>query len=521
MPDTWVPPIHRIAIEDGRFIDSSTGETFVPRGVNMVRLEGGRDVVFSPAVYDRARFDDEFRGLAARGYNTVRLFLTSCDIGQDCLTEADVAGLNGEFLDVIAEVMQLARDHGLVLLLTSNDLPDGGGYRDRAHLDDGSIVGGYRNGEFLTASGHAAMATFWDDLMAGLVERQAALDVVLGWSILNEQWLFGADPPLSLDAGMATTATGVYDLANPDQKRAMVVDGIRSMIGDVASTIRSHDPDALVTMGFFSPQFPNASGIGGDWYVDTAPLVAESDLDFFDFHAYPGEDIGLAEIAENFGISESRPVVMGEVGAFVHRFGTIDAGAYAVQEWIANSCALGFDGWLYWAYDRLPADDATYGFTDSEGFLLDALAPVNQPDACEPSLENPDLSAGATASASRSLPDQIPEAAVDGNLDSIWGSGADAPQWIELRFDEAVDVGSIVLHVAQFPAGPTRHVVEVRGADGTLTEVARFEQDTDGGDLLEATFDPALIDVEAIRVTTLESPSWVAWSGIEIRRPPG
>ena len=57
-------------------------------------------------------------------------------------------------------------------------------------------------------------------------------------------------------------------------------------------------------MGFFAPQFPNRTTIGGEWYVDTAPLLTTTDLDFFDFHAYPDSDIGIAEIAENFGILE-------------------------------------------------------------------------------------------------------------------------------------------------------------------------------------------------------------------------
>lgn len=513
-PTPAEPVAHRITIQDGQFIDRATGAVFVPRGVNYFHIVDAADRFFSPRVFDRDRIADEFAGLAAAGYNTVRIFLDGCNIGADCMTIAGESGLNPAYLDVIAEVMTLARDHDLVLLLTSNDLPDGGGYRDRAARDDSDVFPGYRNSDFLTASGHQAIADYWQDLLSGLAQRGAPFEAVLGWSILNEHWLFSDQPPLSLRSGTAVTAAGSYDLGDEDRRRAMVVDSTRALIATVAGVIRSQDPDALVTMGFFVPQFPHPTDIGGTWYSDTAPLVESSDLDFFDFHAYPGTGLSVAEHAENFGIDDSKPVVMGEVGAFVDRYPDATAAALAVQHWIADSCLAGFDGWIHWGYLRAPLADATWAFTDADGYLAEVLSPAAQPDPCAPALSDPNLAAGQPVTASQSLPEEPPEDAVDRDPDTQWGSGGDAPQWIEVEL-HGVTVTTVRLTVAQHPPGQTTHRVDLRTPDGT-EQVHRFDGPTDAGEVLEVTLDEPVADVTAVRITTERSPSWVSWTEIEV-----
>lgn len=516
VPSAWTPPAHRVTVVDGEFVESATGTPFIPRGVNIVRLVGGDLSFFSPGVFDRAGVDAAFAGLADRGYNTARLFVDACSFGPECLTNATDAGLSGEFLDAVTEVLALAKEHGLVLLLTANDLPDGGGYRELSSRDDSVVFPGYRNSDFLTASGHDAMVAFWSDLLVGLVARRADLDVVLGWSILNEHWLFMGQPPLTLTTGTVTTATGTYDLADVNARRAMIVDGTRRLIAATAAGIRAHDPGALVTMGFFAPQFPNPTTIGGDWYTDTAPLVVDSDLDFFDFHAYPAGDLGVEQIAENFGVTDAKPVVMGEVGAFVDRFSTVEQAGVVLQEWIARSCTAGFDGWLYWAYERLPADDATWGLVDAGGYLLDGLSPAHQPDPCVPTLLDGNVVGGRPARASQTLGGSSPSLAVDGLAETSWVAGTDAPQWIEIELDGPTTITGVALTVDQDPTGATVHAIEVVDSAGDRTEVHRFEQVTAFADRLETTFSEPIAAVTAVRVTTLVSPSWVAWGEIEV-----
>ena len=108
--------------------------------------------------------------------------------------------------------------------------------------------------------------------MSGMQDRNAPFEVMLGWQLTNEFWLFKLKPPLDLTEGLVTSANGnTYDMADPEQKRQMVIDGTLYFMEEIVPIIHQYDPEGLTTMGFFSPQFPNETSIGGDWYVDTAP----------------------------------------------------------------------------------------------------------------------------------------------------------------------------------------------------------------------------------------------------------
>ena len=117
--------------------------------------------------------------------------------------------------------------------------------------------------------------------------------------------------------------------------------------------------------------------------------------------------------------------------------------------------------------------------------------------------------------ASASLPSNPPHMAVDGDLETHWGAGADAPQWIEIGLEAEATVTTVHMVVDQFPAGPTRHIIWGRTAEGELMELAQVAGDTDMFDELEVEIE-APIPVVGIRVETVESPSWVAWREIEI-----
>ena len=424
--------------------------------------------------------------------------------------------------------MQIARQQGLFLLLTSNDLPGQGGYWELSNQGASSQFEGYRNAHILTEPGVDSARRYWGDLLTGLAEHGAPFDAVLGWQLLNEQWLFEDQPPLSLDSGVVTTANGQsYDLADPAQKRRMVSENLIHYIGAVREVILAHDPTALVTMGFFVPGFPNATAIAPGWYRDTASLIAGgAPLDFYDFHAYPGEDITLAQMAENFGMIDfdEKPVILGEYGAFQQRYDSLEAAARAITDWMVESCALGFDGWLYWDFYAAPLSvgDSTWGFADEDFFLMDLISPASQPDPCV-AVEVPtsNLAYGKTARASMALPDQPPEQAVDGNGGSQWGAGAHPPQWIEIDLGAPLTVGAIRLLVAQYPDGATVHRVVGRSPDGSTQLLAELSGETHDGDWLEITADAPWESIQFIRVETLNSPSWVGWREIQVFAPKG
>jgi hypothetical protein len=436
-------------------------------------------------------------------------------------------GLNGAYLDNLVDGMRLARAAGIYLLLTSNDLPNHGGYWAISDQGISDQFGGYRNAHYLTGPGVDAALAYWTDLLTGLIERGAPLDAVLGWQLLNEQWYFNNDAPLNLESGMVTTANGQsYDMASEAQKRQMLADSMIYYMEAVSAAIRDLDPTALITMGFFSTPGGGTFNEAIDFrYVDTADLLGRAPLDFFDFHAYPGDGgVTFSEIAEDFGMVgfEAKPIILGEYGGFQDRYDSANSAARAMAAWMAASCEAGFDGWLYWTYAPAPlvVGDSAYGFVSDEGLIMEALAPSLQPDPC--AIEPPpsaNLAQGKAVRVSRALGEEPGAYAVDESLNTQWGSGADAPQWIQVELPAGVLLGRIRLLVAQYPAGDTLHRVYAYYADGRREVVAEFSGPTSDNDWLEAEFDPSLEGVTAIRIETLSSPSWVSWKQIEVLAP--
>jgi hypothetical protein len=185
LPTEMVPPtlapVHPIQVRqvDGKaeFYDRRTGERFVPRGGNYFYIVpvsyGLEDRFFGVEVFDAKRVDADFAMLSERGFNTVRLFLDSCSRGRGCMGNPDGPGLNPPYLDNIVETIRLAKAHDLYLLLTSNDLPDLGGYAPASAGDVDEFFAPYRNSQYLTRAGIEAARTYWSDLLQALAERGA------------------------------------------------------------------------------------------------------------------------------------------------------------------------------------------------------------------------------------------------------------------------------------------------------------------------------------------------------------
>ena len=526
-PTTNVPQAeHRIGVRQangvGEFYDKQTNGTFIPRGANYVFVplgSGSTNLTLKVGVYDAKRTRDDFAALSSLGYNTVRVFLDHCNQGPDCIGDGDNAGLNPAYLDNIADMMSAARETGIYILFTSNDLPDQGGYAEEANLGSGGTFAGYRNSYYLRPHAITATRRYWRDLLTGLVERGAAFDAVLGWQLLNEQWMFRDQPPLSLTSGLVETTTGSYDMSDPNQKTQMVSDGIVYYIAQMREEILLRDPTALVTMGFFVPEIA-----APDWYVETASLLERSNLDFFDFHGYPG-GASVQDHAEHFGMIgyNAKPILMGEYGAFRHIYSDIDSAARALTAWVADSCQFGFDGWLYWTYYPAGASvgDRTWGLVDEDNYLLNLFAPANQPDPCVAAgIPNDNLAYGKPVTASRSLPNEPPANAVDDNAGTQWGAGEDPVQWIQIDLQGLFRITEMRLLVAQYPAGTTIHRVQIRASSGdSYQTVYEFQGFTNDNDWLIFKPDTPLL-ASQIRIQTTSSPSWVAWKEIQVYGEP-
>jgi hypothetical protein len=386
---------HRIGIHErngfGEFYDRTTGASFVPRGSNYIRLApqvdtfGRRQVYHSTFIvgqYDVTRAEAALARMAASGYNVVRVFLNNT-CAQGCSANMRTGEISSAYVANVVDFLRRARSHGIFVMLTAEWLPGGAAYDAigagirRDWFDDVNIV-------FLSPQGVQMSVLFWQGLVRELIRQRAPLDAVFAYSLWNEAVVWSARPPFTLSSERVTTANGQsYDMASNVDRKRMIDDAFVYYIHQVRSAIVRIDPTALVTMGFFHDTEPNPARRGDDRVVRTRAVIERSIADFVDIHPYPGDEIGFAQLMQNYGIDGpvQKPIVIGEMGASRRAFGTNADAANALVAWQRMSCAYGIDGWLLWTWDSIEQPDL-WNAHSGGGVIERALAPNNRPDPC-------------------------------------------------------------------------------------------------------------------------------------------
>ncbi|HEX8170602.1 MAG TPA: discoidin domain-containing protein [Thermoanaerobaculia bacterium] len=120
--------------------------------------------------------------------------------------------------------------------------------------------------------------------------------------------------------------------------------------------------------------------------------------------------------------------------------------------------------------------------------------------------------AGVTASGSAAPPQR----AMDGDLATAWNAGGYPAQFIQFDLGAAYSLKRIRLRVLQSPDGAATHVISGGSSPDPATHrsLGTIDGSFVNGQWLELA--TAANDIRYLRVSTTSSPSWVAWSEIEI-----
>ncbi len=124
----------------------------------------------------------------------------------------------------------------------------------------------------------------------------------------------------------------------------------------------------------------------------------------------------------------------------------------------------------------------------------------------------------AIVTASKFISDQRPDLAFDNNVNTAWGSGDYAPQWIQIKLNKEIKISRIDLVIDQWPSGETVHQIWAKG-DGPADEfelIHEFNQNTEIDQVLSYTAPDVLPYYQYLRILTTQSPSWISWKEIRI-----
>lgn len=386
-----MPAEHQIAVREtggvGEFIQRLSGEKFIPRGMNYIRLAQQTKIdgsssfghaLFDPGLYDSTRVSSDLQKMHADGYNVIRVFLSPDTMG----TSND--GLSSAYMENVVDLLNLAKQNQIFVIFTLDWIP-GGKYGEILNTECCSTFA-LMNANFLPAAGLKANQVFYQDFIRYLIARNAPTDYIFSYQLRNEMFYDSDQPPLSLNSGVVKTANGKsYDLANPTDKELMVAENLVYWLDEMRTAILGVDPTALVSVGFFIPQTPNPARLGDPRLAVTEPAIWQSSLDFIDLHAYPGFELNLKQHIENFGLKgmQEKPIIMGEFGAEISRFASIQTAAETLMNWQIESCGYGFDGWIFWTWD-LDEQPEFFNALMNEGAINGVLAPLTRPHPCSP-----------------------------------------------------------------------------------------------------------------------------------------
>jgi hypothetical protein len=490
--------------------------TFISRGANYARFgvpageSTSQDVAFNVGTYDAAAANQALQELAGYGYNTVRIFLNGA-CATACLGDSTTPDdLSDSYVANVVDFLTKARAHGVQVIVVADAVPAGTSYATQVASDCCAQFAG-ANLDYLTAGGVAGNAAFWTALVERLTAAPQLRETILSYELRRQANFRSDHAPLTLSSGTVATVNGQsYDMAVGAQRQAMMDENLAYWADAVRTAIRAVDPTALVSLGFGRPAAPKVSRLR---YV-----LDNSAIDFVSPQANPGLGSTLAQYASSYELPAltAKPVLMAEAGAPTATYTTIAAASEALQTWQAQSCPLGFDGWLLWTWDAtgsLDGEPAVWNAQAGGGLLERALAPTLRTDPCS----SPNVALGKPASASAAGSGTPPGDAVDGIVDTLWNSGVLMGAWIEIDLGAPYDISLLRLIVAQTPAGDAQHRIL-----GKATSGAPFDQlyvltaTTSDGQVIELTPTPAWTAVRYLRIETMYSTSWPAWREIQV-----
>lgn len=387
-----VVPQHRIAIRIiengvGEFYDRTTGDKFIPRGMNYIRLAGQTKIdgsstfghaLFDPGQYNSLKVTSDLSKMHTDGYNVVRVFLSPDTMGTPS------GGFSLDYMKNIVEFLDYAEASEMYVIFTLDWIP-GGKYGTILSADCCSTFA-LMNANFLPKAGLEANKAFFQDFAKELIQMGASTEYIFSYQLRNEMFYDGDQPPLSFNSGKVTTANGkTYDMSSAADKQKMMEENNVYWLDTIREAILEVDPTALVSVGFFHPQEPNPSRIGDPRIAITSPAIWKSKLDFIDLHAYPGFELTLKQYVENFGVigMKQKPIIMGEFGGEVVRFPSIFSASQTFVDWQVESCKYGFDGWIFWTWDLNEQPDF-FNALMKDGAINGVLAPALRPDPCTP-----------------------------------------------------------------------------------------------------------------------------------------
>ncbi len=395
----------RSASPAGEFYKATTGARFVPHGYNYTRWGsiGGcapQHITFNIGIYNATAAENFLAQMQYDGYNVVRVFINPGDsyYGPSCEQATGQYGIAGPkastslyapYVANLADFVSRAKTRGVYVIPVLTYVPQNAKYVGIGNSGAMANIEGH-NSYFLSTGLIQAKATYARDLVNALAAYQSGdlLSAIFAWELDNEVYLLSSEKPFSLASGSVATADGVtYNMAVPASRQQAADANMVYWANTVSAAIRQADPQAMTSASVFTFGAVGRSGANG-LQLDSNPdkrhparpisLRLYSTLDYTDIHTYPlgatyslTTDLNTSEFASMN--KTTRPLLMGEFGAFKSKYANIVSAANGMGAHRDAAYSMGFAGSLFWTWDNLVQSDMWHG-VESNGAINGVLA---------------------------------------------------------------------------------------------------------------------------------------------------
>ena len=384
----------RIALDgQAEFYDTGTGLEFTPRGMNFARVNFAdtADVhaTFNVGRYNPRTADNVLKAMNSFGYNVVRVILNFDQLGKGL----SQPGVNQMYMDNVIDFLRKAESQGIYVILTNTFLPANyysivNSIAVPANVEEESSF--FFHPGFVKAS-----QTLAKDVLESISASDRDLfDALFAYDVMNEAYFVWDFKPWTMQSGTFHFAGKNYDMSSSADRQRLADAAAIQWANRMTKAVKSVSPTTMVTSSLFTPFAVGRTGHDGVLpglypYERRAPLRARafsrSNFDYVDVHVYPlgpgysiDEDLATAEVQR---LRATKPLLMGEYGAFKFAYPTIEAATQAIGDFLPDTCRFGFDGWLYWTWDTREQAELWYA-RESSGAMNKVVAPKYLPQIC-------------------------------------------------------------------------------------------------------------------------------------------
>ncbi len=379
----------RIAIRDGQFISTDTGNSFFPRGFNYTRMEspGIRHNVFNTGSYDADRASGMFLDVAGQGFNMVRVFMPEWAVDDP----ASHDHISDEVFDNLLDFLEKARAHGVRVILSMLHCPASMVKEPFSGMDDPDFV--------FNESRLQAKALYHRNVIRRIRSRDPGLlSTVFSHEHGNELCFYADRHPFAMNEGMLNFAGRSYNMESAEEIQRLTDDGTLRYARILNDAVKEEDPDALFSINIFTFSAVGRTGPGRLHLDKTqdrrfparALVLASSDIDYLDIHLYSEDLRGSQRDLESIEwgatrellVKNGKPAIIGEIGIYRDRFTDPESAAGHVRMILPVMLKSGMQGFLYWTYDSDEQYEQLWHARDrSNPAILTALKGIH-PDLC-------------------------------------------------------------------------------------------------------------------------------------------